>query len=187
MMKRAFVFVILLLCMFCVTPLKGRNIDSKVTQVMGPNIQDNLLAIKSNNINNNTGTGNTYSSYTFYAESPYPVTDYSWTYKIRKNDNSFETIITGSSPAFSISPLTINDDYYRTEDDDISGEITLQATVNGTPVATDFNIRLEAKPADIEYDVKIIRESEWYYNLEITVYSAGATDLTITLNDYTMQ
>jgi hypothetical protein len=168
----------------------NRNIDSKVTQVMEDIgwsiIPDNLLAIKSNNMNNNTGIGNVNSSYAFYAESPYPVTNYSWTYKIRKNDNSFETIITGSSPAFSISPLTINDDYYRTEYGDISGKITLQATVNGTPVAIDFNIWLEARPANIEYDVKIIRESDWYYNLEITAYSSGATDLTITLNDYSI-
>lgn len=166
----------------------NRNIDSKVTQVLEDIgwsiISDNPLAIKSNSIDNTTGIGNVNSSYSFYAESSHTVTNYLWTYKIRKNDNSFETVATSSSPAFSINPLTVSDSYYRTEHGDLSGKITLQATVNGTPVSAEFNIWLEASPASIVYDVKIIRKNEWYYNLEVTAYSAGATNLTVTLNNY---
>jgi hypothetical protein len=168
----------------------NRNIDSKVTQVMEDIgwsiIPDNSLTIKSNNMNDTTGIGNVNSSYSFYAESSSPVTNYLWTYKIRKNDNSFETIATGSSSTFSISPVTISDSYYRTEYGDLSGKITLQATVNGTPVAADFNIWLEASPANIGYDVQIIKVNEWYYNLEVTAYSAGATNLKITMNNYSV-
>jgi hypothetical protein len=175
-MKRAFVFISLLFGVFCALPLKGQN--NTVLSIMD---MSQPLTIKSNSINNNTGNVN--NAYSFYAESPYTVTNYSWTYKIRKKDNSFETVKTGSASTFSISPLTINDGYYRTEEGDISGSITLQATVNGVSVTADFNLWLEAKPANIEYDVKIIKESDRYYNLEVTVYSAGATNLTITLND----
>ena len=168
----------------------NRNIDSKVTQVLEDIgwsiISDNSLTIKSNSIDNTTGIGNVNSSYSFYAESSHTVTNYLWTYKIRKNDNSFETVATSSSPAFSINPLTVSDSYYRTEHGDLSGKITLQATVNGTPVSAEFNIWLEASPASIVYDVKIIRKNEWYYNLEVTAYSAGATNLKITLNDYSI-
>lgn len=168
----------------------NRNIDSKVTQVMEDigwtAIPDNLLRIKSSNMNDTTGIGNINDSHSFYAESHYPATDYLWTYKIRKNDNSFETVATASSPTFSINPLTVSDSYYRTEHGDISGKITLQATVNGAPVTAEFNIWLEASPANIDYDVKIIRKNEWYYNMEVTAYSAGATNLKITLTDYSI-
>jgi len=168
----------------------NRNIDAKVTQVMEDIgwsvIPENLLTIKSSNMDNATGIGNVNNSYSFYAESPYTVSGYLWTYKIRKKDNSFETISTSSSSTFSINPLTLNDNYYRDEYGDICGKITLQVLVNGTTVSTEFNIWLEASPANIEYDVKIIKESDWYYNLEVTVYSAGATNLTLTLNDYSI-
>lgn len=114
--------------------------DSIIMEDIGWSIiSDNSLTIKSNSIDNTTGIGNVNSSYSFYAESSHTVTNYLWTYKIRKNDNSFETVATSSSPAFSINPLTVSDSYYRTEHGDLSGKITLQATVNGTPVFAEFN------------------------------------------------
>jgi len=172
-MKKKSFFIFLLLYVFCAIRLNAQ-------------IEEELLSIKSNNIDSIIGIGNVYTPYSFYAESPYTITSYLWTYEVKNNDNTFETIATDTSPAFSITPLTLNDNYYRTENGDVCGKITLQATINGMPASAEFTIWLEASPADIEYEVNIIKVNEWYYNMEVTAYSAGATDLIINFHDYSM-
>lgn len=166
----------------------NRNIDSKVEQVIediGWKIKPgNPLSIKSNNIDNNTGIGSVYNSYSFYAQSNDVIINYSWKYQIRNNDNTYTTIKNASSSTFSISPLALNDNYYRDEYGNICGKISLTATINGNTYLAEFNIWLEATPANIDYNVEIIKESDWYYNIEMTVSSAGAEDLILTLNDY---
>ena len=183
-MKKEFASIILLLYVWAI-PFKAQTENKNIDTSGKASISDNLLTIKSNDIDD-TSIGSVNNSYSFYAESFYPVTNYSWTYKAKKKDNSFETIATSSSPNFSINPLTLNDDYYITEYGDISGKIILQATVNGESVSAEFYFWLETSPSNIVYGVKIIKESSWYYNLEVTAYSTGATKLTITLTDYSI-
>jgi len=169
-MKKKSFFIFLLLYVFCAIRLNGQT--------------EELLSIKNNAIDSSTGIGNVYTPYSFYAESPYTITSYLWTYEVKNNDNTFETVATNTSPDFSISPLTLNDNYYRTENGDVCGKITLQATVNGMPASAEFTIWLEASPGDIEYEVNIIKVNEWYYDMEVTAYSAGATDWTINFTNY---
>lgn len=168
----------------------NRNIDSKVTKIMEDigwkTLLETPLTIKSNNINNITGIGNVSNSYLFYYESLYTVENPSWKYMVRKKDNTYETIKSGASTTFSIDPLTIKDNYHRNENGDFCSKIVLTASVNNQTVTSEFNVWLEAKPANIEYDVKVIKESDWYYNIEVAVSSAGAKDLIIKFNDYSI-
>lgn len=164
------------------------NIDEKTTQVledMGWTPIRKDLIIKSNNIGNN-GIGSVHNSYSFYASSGSAITNYSWQFKIRLKNGLFETIKTGNSSTFTTNTVVPQDSYYRNESGDIVGKIILKANVNGIPLEAEFNLSLECLPGTIEYEIKIIKVNEWYYNVEATVSSAGAKDLIVMVTDYSI-
>lgn len=165
------------------------KIDEKTTSVLediGWNIAKPSLSIFCNTIGSN-GLASIHNSYSFEARtlsSTSSLTDISWEYNIALKEGGYTTISTGNSSTFSISPISPNPAYARNSDGYIIAHIALSAKVDGVSQNTEFILYLQTSPDDIKYSIHIIKESDWYFNVEVFVESSGADELTIDVVDY---
>ncbi|MDR0681918.1 MAG: hypothetical protein LBG15_08760 [Dysgonamonadaceae bacterium] len=162
-------------------------IDTKTRQVLtdiGWIAQDDAIKINCSGINE-TGIASVYNSYTFTASANGGnITNHQWTYRIKKNDGTYETIRTTNTPAFTISPVTISSQYARNSDGNIIGEIGLTGTVNGVNQKTTMTLYLDYAPDEITFSTKIIHKTDWVYDVEFALSSKGAESLSMTTQNW---
>ena len=149
-----------------------KTVDKQSVQILCPQIGEN-------------GEASLYDSYTFSITSQdKEVTNHQWEYKLKKTDDSYELISSSSYPAFTIEPQEPSSFYYMDSEKNIIGEISLSCKVDGVDVQTVYHLLLQCKPGEISYSFEINPINEYYYYVDITLYSKAADFFMITTKDY---
>jgi hypothetical protein len=142
----------------------------------------NDLSINGIDITDN-GLGSAYSSYSFTANCPFPVSNQVWKYELINNQGKYVTVQSGNTNTFTINPISNLDTYQKNTKGDITGRIVLTATVNGQTVERIFNLNLESDVSEIKvHPVKLERNSVsglFELTLAVEYYGGNYLDMVI--------
>lgn len=169
-MKRTailFRFLIILLSMAgFANPLRAGGTDTQNIKIEGDGIDE-------------SGTVSAYEAHAFHISNPENkvLSDVSWKYSLQLSDGEYSTEQTASGTTSFTIPAVDNPELYKVSaNGEISGEITLTATVDGVVINDRYTIYLELKPRifDVTVVSKELTENGTFYDIVFTVSYGGA-------------
>ena len=132
------------------------------------------------------GIGSSYQQHTFLLDcGTAQVSDYKWTFKLKKMSGEYAIVSTGSGRNFTIAKITDHTGYYVNRNGDLEGRIECSYTLNGkTLAANPFALSLELKPAILSIEKRIVEnESDYSYYALMNISYTGADYVTVEVEE----
>lgn len=132
------------------------------------------------------GIGSSYKQHTFSLDcGTAQVSDYRWTFKLKKTSGEYAVVSTGNSSTFTIDKITDYSDYYVNRNGDLEGQIECSYTFSGkTQAANPFALSLELKPTILSIDKQIVEnEGQYNYYALLNISYTGADYVTIEIEE----